>query len=191
MAQTEIASTMGSIQNSPVRAFSLQKYLLLHSQHEALQKEIDSFLNSKDAAFPSTKRDESPWKSSPKTTLNARDDSKFSKFAERRNSEALFDPHEDLSNISRRLSTPITTSATSEIATTQSKLQQVNLQIKKTLMELLNCEDVKGDTRYRGWVQSRLMNVERELRESRSMRGWRMEGELYNRRKSKDDNVLE
>lgn len=48
------------------------------------------------------------------------------------------------------------------------KLKDVNLQIKSTLTELLNCESVRSDNRYRTWVQTRLMDAERELKVSRT-----------------------
>jgi len=48
------------------------------------------------------------------------------------------------------------------------KLKNVNQQIKTTLTELLNCESVRGDTRYRKWVQTRLMDAEKELKNNKS-----------------------
>ncbi|OBT64343.1 hypothetical protein VE03_05816 [Pseudogymnoascus sp. 23342-1-I1] len=59
------------------------------------------------------------------------------------------------------------------------KLHDVNQQIKSALTELLNCESVRGDRLYRAWVQRRLMEAERELKEGRRMSaggGRRMEG---------------
>lgn len=50
-----------------------------------------------------------------------------------------------------------------EIEEDEGKLNDVNLQIKGTLTELLNCESVRADRRYRMWVQTRLMDAEREL----------------------------
>jgi hypothetical protein len=49
----------------------------------------------------------------------------------------------------------------------ERRLMDVNQQIKATLTELLNCEGVKHDQRYRVWVQRRLMDAERELKEGR------------------------
>ena len=57
-----------------------------------------------------------------------------------------------------------------EIEEDQTKMRDVNLQIKSTLTELLNCESVRNDGRYRLWVQTRLMDAERELRGARSRR---------------------
>jgi len=44
------------------------------------------------------------------------------------------------------------------------KLKNVNQQIKSTLTDLLNCESVRRDQRYRMWVQTRLMDAEKELK---------------------------
>jgi len=55
-----------------------------------------------------------------------------------------------------------------EIEQDEVKLKSVNQQIKSTLTELLNCESVRGDRRYRMWVQTRLMDAERELKGGRS-----------------------
>ena len=58
-------------------------------------------------------------------------------------------------------------SASDEALEEERKLTQVNQQIKTTLTELLNCESVKQDRLYSVWVQSRLMDAERELKEGR------------------------
>jgi hypothetical protein len=52
----------------------------------------------------------------------------------------------------------------------EMQIRDVNLQIKSTLTELLNCESVRSDESSRMWVQSRLMDAERELRGSRKRR---------------------
>jgi hypothetical protein len=56
------------------------------------------------------------------------------------------------------------------IAEEETKMRDVNLQIKSTLTELLNCENVRNDGRYRMWVQTRLMDAEKELRGERRRR---------------------
>ena len=53
-----------------------------------------------------------------------------------------------------------------EIEEIEKKLKNVNEQIKCTLTDLLNCEGVWGDRRYRMWVETRLMDAEKELAES-------------------------
>jgi len=55
-----------------------------------------------------------------------------------------------------------------EIQEDETKLKHVNQQIKSTLTELLNCDSVRADRRYRMWVQTRLMDAEKELKGSRS-----------------------
>jgi hypothetical protein len=71
------------------------------------------------------------------------------------------------------LPTVIDESILGEIAEDEMKLKDVNLQIKSTLTDLLNCESVRGDRRYCMWVQTRLMDVERELKENRSRSRYR------------------
>ena len=65
------------------------------------------------------------------------------------------------------LPTVIDESVLGEIEEDEQKLQDVNLQIKSTLTELLNCESVRSDDKYRAWIQTRLMDAEKELRGSR------------------------
>lgn len=55
----------------------------------------------------------------------------------------------------------------SSVELEEGKLHVVNEQLKCTLTDLLNCESVKSDGRYRLWVQQRLMNTERELKGER------------------------
>lgn len=71
----------------------------------------------------------------------------------------------------------------------EKKLVQVNQQIKTTLTELLNCESVRQDRLYSVWVQSRLMDAERELKGARrhSVAAHREDWEL--RRRSWDSNA--
>ena len=57
-----------------------------------------------------------------------------------------------------------------EVAAGEQKLWDVNEGIKRTLTELLNCETVRKDRRMRTWVQSRLMETEKELRSGRRRR---------------------
>jgi len=66
------------------------------------------------------------------------------------------------------LPTVIDESILDEIEEDEIKLKDVNQQIKSTLTALLNCESVRGDRRYRSWIQSRLMENEKELKRNRS-----------------------
>jgi hypothetical protein len=52
----------------------------------------------------------------------------------------------------------------------EQKLSVINEGIKRALTELLNCDMVRNDHSMRIWVQSRLMDAERELRTGRSGR---------------------
>jgi hypothetical protein len=66
------------------------------------------------------------------------------------------------------LPTVIDESILGEIEQDETKLKDVNQQIKSTLTELLNCESVRGDRRYRMWIQTRLMAAEKELKKNRN-----------------------
>ncbi|KAK0875051.1 hypothetical protein LTR87_011145, partial [Friedmanniomyces endolithicus] len=52
----------------------------------------------------------------------------------------------------------------------ESKLYDVNHNIKSTLTELLNCEAVRHDYTMRLWVQTRLLDAEQELKRQRRRR---------------------
>lgn len=174
------------------RNFTLQKYLLLHSQHDALRKNLNELLPS----YPSTTTRTSP--SSPSHSPD-----RHSSFSSSGSEDSLslssprraFRNHVRGGNIasttpcSRRASLPAlaeeqhrTSRALASAAATsgldertlelvwehEMKLTGVNQQIKSTLTELLNCEVVKADQAYRMWIQSRLMDTERELKDCKS-----------------------
>ncbi|KAK0859594.1 hypothetical protein LTS02_009117 [Friedmanniomyces endolithicus] len=52
----------------------------------------------------------------------------------------------------------------------ESKLYDVNHNIKSALTELLNCEAVRHDHTMRLWVQTRLLDAEQELKRQRRRR---------------------
>lgn len=52
----------------------------------------------------------------------------------------------------------------------ESKLADISNKIKSTLIDLINCDDVKGDARMRSWCATRLMDVEHELKDSKRRR---------------------
>ncbi|KAK1093968.1 hypothetical protein LTR48_001231 [Friedmanniomyces endolithicus] len=56
------------------------------------------------------------------------------------------------------------------ISPDESKLYDVNHNIKSTLTELLNCEAVRHDHTMRLWVQTRLLDAEQELKRQRRRR---------------------
>ncbi|KFY09977.1 hypothetical protein V491_07862 [Pseudogymnoascus sp. VKM F-3775] len=115
---------MDRTETPPKRAYALQKYLLLHSQHETLQcqqRRRGSTSNTQ-IAGPAT--------------------------------------------MTRRSSLPalVDEGVLREAEDGENKLISVIEQIKCTLTDLLSSESVKDDNRYRMWVQTRLMNAEKELR---------------------------
>lgn len=154
--------------------------MLLHSQHDALHKHIEHITVSVPCT-PTTSRSptrEASLSSSPESPqtylsastlhstphLSGRNHQRSSistsspakasrpRMIKRRSSlPAIIDEEEILSNIERE----------------EGKLHDVNEQIKCTLTDLLNCESVKNDNRYRMWVQQRLMNTEKELKSDR------------------------
>ncbi|KAI6784077.1 uncharacterized protein J7T54_004623 [Emericellopsis cladophorae] len=57
-----------------------------------------------------------------------------------------------------------------EISVEERRLFDVDEGIKRALTELLNCESVRNNQSMRLWVQSRLMETEKELRSGRRRR---------------------
>lgn len=57
-----------------------------------------------------------------------------------------------------------------EISVEEKRLFDVDEGIKRALTELLNCDSVRHDRSMRLWVQSRLMETEKELRSGRRRR---------------------
>jgi len=57
-----------------------------------------------------------------------------------------------------------------EISVEERRLFDVDEGIKRALTELLNCESVRSNQSMRLWVQSRLMETEKELRSGRRRR---------------------
>ncbi|KAK5634321.1 hypothetical protein RRF57_010035 [Xylaria bambusicola] len=58
----------------------------------------------------------------------------------------------------------------SEIAAGEAKLFDVNEGMKRALTELLNCEAIRQDKAMRTWVQTRLLETEKELRRGKRRR---------------------
>jgi hypothetical protein len=157
-------------------AFALQKYLLLHSQHDAIHKKIESLPRA--ATAPS-----SPTRKSSRSHRNSSSSMHLpptSNIGGQYPSSAISPISEDdfeLSSYSsrprlqtRRSSLPprINPATAAEAAEEEHKLEECNQQIKLTLTKLLNCDSVRRDAKYRTWVQSRLMDAEMELRSSKS-----------------------
>jgi len=166
---------MNPTRKTPERAFALQKYLLLHSQHDALQKH----LNHISTAIPASTSNSLPdRRRTPSLSSSSGSDDNMSfpssptkiiRHHHRSGSIPTSRPQRPAMTTRRSsLPTVIDESVLGEIEEDEMKLKDVNLQIKSTLTELLNCESVRSDSRYRTWVQTRLMDAERELKISRT-----------------------
>lgn len=177
-------------QKDPERAFALQKYLLLHSQHDALQKHLQQIITSMPTtASTSPSPSQSPSRYDRNTSISSQSTSLSSSPETPTNIYLSHNPlptptsnrhHHRSSSVAHRHSRPhivtrrsslptiIDESMIGEIEQDEAKLKMVNQQIKSTLTELLNCESVKSDRRYRMWVQTRLMDAERELKRERT-----------------------
>lgn len=175
-------------QRSHERGFALQKYLILHSQHDALQKNISQICASisctstaviSPAQSPDATPDRSRTGSMSSSELSSDDNNTVSSLPpsthvrhRRRSGSVSRQRSSRPATLARASSLPtvVDESIIGEIKSEEMKMRDVNLQIKSTLTELLNCESVRSDGRYRMWVQSRLMEAEQELRGARRRR---------------------
>ncbi|KAI1453571.1 hypothetical protein F4805DRAFT_364170 [Annulohypoxylon moriforme] len=148
--------------------FAMQKYLFLQNQHEELRQHMHdlcpTYTTSSTAVTspsvsptrsfsgsPSTMPSPSPSRSHRRSSLSSMRHSGY------RCSQTQLEPVLDESLIE-------------EMAAGEQKLFDVNEGIKRALTELLNCETVRKDQEMRTWVQTRLMDTERELRSGRRRR---------------------
>ncbi|KAK0721082.1 hypothetical protein B0H67DRAFT_487038 [Lasiosphaeris hirsuta] len=148
------------------RDLALQKYLLLHEQHESLRQHLDE-LRPLQTAFGSNTTTTSPI-ASPSRTSSTSSFSSHSPNSPRRASLPSRVSYIGLG--SSELATVPDETTLAEVAVGEARLCDVNEGIKRTLTELLNCEAVRGDRAFRTWVQCRLMDTERELRSGRRRR---------------------
>ena len=151
---------------------ALQKYLLLHEQHESLRQHLDELR-------PTTRQNSlyTPVSPSPTGSPTCRS---LSPDMPRRGQP----PQHSFSLPARKGSYPSShynseprhhnledgSSPVAEVAVEEAKLCGVTEGMKRALTELLNCESVRGDMAFRTWVQCRLMDTERELRSGRRRR---------------------
>ncbi|KAK3934602.1 hypothetical protein QBC46DRAFT_347449 [Diplogelasinospora grovesii] len=157
---------------------ALQKYLLLHEQHETLRQHLDelrplqisltgiSAIPTASPAVSPTGASTSIYPPSQTPPLQARHSSMS------RNYRRPSIPSRmgcDLLG-STELETMPDDATLTQVAVEEAKLCHVNEGIKRTLTELLNCEAVRSDRALRTWVQCRLMDTERELRSGRRRR---------------------
>ncbi|KAI1394432.1 uncharacterized protein F4822DRAFT_424910 [Hypoxylon trugodes] len=147
--------------------FALQKYLLLFNEHEELRQHMHDLCPSYTTSSTAvTSPSVSPTRSfsgspslmnSPSPPRNHRRSPQSSIRNFGHHSQPQLEPVLDESLIE-------------EMAAGEQKLFDVNEGIKRALTELLNCDTVRKDQEMRTWVQSRLMDTERELRSGRRRR---------------------
>lgn len=139
---------------------ALQQYLALQSQHETLLNQLDEMrlaVSSSAASSPTT-----PSRSSGYPAFAAP-----APAARRHNRSSSRRSHRETS-----LETIVDESTLHMLAAQQQKVFAVSEAIKRALTELLNCDAVRNDKALRMWVQTRLMDTERELRSGRRKRGF-------------------
>ncbi|KAK8092835.1 uncharacterized protein PG998_012905 [Apiospora kogelbergensis] len=158
----------------------MQKYILLQNQHDELQQHMHElcpmYTTSTATTSPSV---------SPTRTLNPRSSSSSISSASSTGSLSPPPPrasrqHRRRSSIppaannggiySQQLAPVLDEEVMHEMAADEQMLCDVNEGIKRALTELLNCETVRRDRAMRAWVQTRLMDTERELRTGRRRR---------------------
>ncbi|CAP60984.1 uncharacterized protein PODANS_2_13830 [Podospora anserina S mat+] len=158
-------ATMFDLRSSPVptmmhhhdRDLALQKYYLLHEQHESLRQHLDELRSPQSASFFS----------SPSTTTSSLSPTGIIPAPAVSSSRHQFRSSSIPTIMMKRSGS---SGCLGEVAQEEAKLCDVNEGIKRVLTELLNCEAVRGDRAFRTWVQSRLMDTERELRSGRRRR---------------------
>lgn len=126
-----------------------EEYLALQSQHDTIRSSLDT-IRSSTVDSTTTSPSLSP------TRGGSRCSSFGSPPAARRDN--------------RTLAAVLDDAALGEVAAQEQRLLDVNEGIKRALTELLNCDLVRSDKAFRLWVQSRLMETEKELRSRRRRR---------------------
>ncbi|KAF9880671.1 hypothetical protein CkaCkLH20_01713 [Colletotrichum karsti] len=150
--------------------FALQQYLALQSQHEELRQHLDQIrhintCNTSLASSPSvspTRSACSPFGQYPNAAPSPSSSGRRHHSRSRRSS--LSSPKARRSSSLAPIADETTIWA---VAEEEQRLFDVNEGMKRALMELLNCEQVRSDSSFRMWVQCRLMDTERELRSER------------------------
>jgi hypothetical protein len=179
------------------RDLTLQKYILLQEQHEDLRTHLEELLSplstisvdsyyteqhlGRNSSIYPTTVISSPGGSPHRSGLSA--SSQTSPYASRSPSANRTRQHRRSmppgaisihpaggAATACALETLLDESTLTQVAAEEAQLFDVNEGIKRTLTELLNCETVRGDRAFRTWVQSRLMDAEKELRMGRRRR---------------------
>lgn len=167
---------------------ALQKYMLLREQHETLCTHLERIRPSPSTGSGFTSSLSSPSSSPNRSTRTASasppSSRRHSRSSERQHggnraskARARCSGWDDGHNRGGPADATMTTLDTItdedtlyEISAEEQRLVDVNVGIKRALMELLGCSGVRRDPGMRMWVQSRLMETEQELRMGRRRR---------------------
>ncbi|KAI5856187.1 hypothetical protein GGS23DRAFT_399648 [Durotheca rogersii] len=162
----EVTGTGPALAGGHNIGFAMQKYILLHNQYEELRQHMSDLCTSyttsstavtSPSVSPTRSSSSSSLKLSPSLQRNHRRSSLPVRPSGHRYSQTQLEPVLDESLVE-------------EMEAGEQKLFNVNEGIKRALTELLNCETVRRDQVMRTWVQTRLMDTERELRNGRRRR---------------------
>ncbi|KAI0101696.1 hypothetical protein GGR51DRAFT_308274 [Nemania sp. FL0031] len=157
--------------------FAMQEYLLLQDQHEELCQRLHELCPP--ASFPSTTTSSSLSIASMATSTTTTTPPSVSSTPSDGPSLSLSLPRDQqrmvIGGSGHRIRTsqrgPVhDESLAGEVIKGERKLFDVNEGMKRALTELLNCEIVRQDRAMRTWVQTRLMETEKELRRERRRR---------------------
>ncbi|KAK2052274.1 hypothetical protein LY76DRAFT_609991 [Colletotrichum caudatum] len=161
-----------SLQEQQTPNFALQQYLALHSQHEELRQHLDQIrptttcstsLSSSPSVSPTRSITCSPFGQYPDASGGGRRHHGRSSSSSSR-CPSLSGPKARRSSSLAPIADETTIWA---VAEEERRLFDVNEGMKRALMELLNCEQVRSDSSFRMWVQCRLMDTQKELRSER------------------------
>ncbi|KAK5684309.1 hypothetical protein LTS10_004176 [Elasticomyces elasticus] len=171
-----------AIPRSSDKAVMLQRYMALHAQQAAVRRRLSTSpsppTSPKSAATTSPSMSTS--ESSSATSSPTLSGHNFSQISPP--TLALPKPSTKKTSSRRPSMTPIPEDASIDdtnndanncyfpISPDEHKLYDVNHNIKSTLTELLNCDALRHDPKMRLWVQTRLLDAERELKRQRRRR---------------------
>ncbi|KAI1810296.1 hypothetical protein GGS20DRAFT_568232 [Poronia punctata] len=159
---------------------SMQEYLALQAQYEELcqrLRPLDSSYSrnstSTTSAMPllATAPSPLPHQRFARGADRSQPDATDSPFWDQRTASHMQTSYRGRSPVTNRLNgTAFQDPTNGQVAADEEMLFNVNEGLKHALTELLNCQSVRQDGYKRTWVQSRLMETEKELRRSRRRR---------------------
>jgi hypothetical protein len=138
--------------------FALQKYMLLQEQHRELCTHLDQIRPRQSSTTSSLSTISSPSSSPTRSSFCASPRQQGRRH--HRASRCGYTPEPVLDTIPDE-------DTLFAISAEEQRLFDVNESIKRALTELLNCDTVRHDGKMRMWVQTRLMEAEKELRSGR------------------------